>query len=365
MTSRSTPTFGSLHDPAAPAEVRIAALTGAQAAAGNAAVARQLAQRDKAPPPAAAPAEAPAAPALSVADLAEFELLKGKITDGSAAAYIRHRDEFFGSAAAYQSYAEIADAELDGTKGLRGRIEFTKQPEAQTVFYRWVRKAYENAGVSDIPGLINRGASEELKTALAAVKEGYGKPFRSGGFNPRPMKSAKYQYRLGTISEHALGKAIDIEAGSNPIISKADWAWIETMAGKSADRARSRWENTPEALWRDINEINTLFVAKITAEVERITVERAAAAAVAPAPAPAPKPKKKGKKGKAPPTPLDEVFKGHAALKQWAAGFFTLDWALVEQLHAQNFVWGATFSSSVDLHHFELAKPKPAGKPKK
>lgn len=151
----------------------------------------------------------PAVEAVGEEDRAEFDLLKRKIEDPDAAAYVKHRTELFGSTEQYEKFAVESDAELDGTKGLRKLIEL--EGDAQTVFYRWVRKAYQNAGAADVPGLIKRGKSPELNAALGMVKAGYGKPFSLGGFNPRPMKSARYKYRLGTISEHALGKAADVD----------------------------------------------------------------------------------------------------------------------------------------------------------
>jgi D-alanyl-D-alanine carboxypeptidase len=320
-----------------------------QRSIGNAAVARLVVQRGGPPPAATAspatPAAQPADAGVSAEDQAEYDLLKGKITDTDAAAYVKHRDKFFGSADAYREYAKEADAELTDTKGLRKQIELGNNPAAQDVFYRWVRKAYQKSGVADIPALIMRGKTKELKTAIAAVRSAYGKDFKNGGFNPRPMKSAKYQYRLGTISEHAMGKAVDVEHKRNPIISKKDWEFIETLAGKPVDRKLARWKSDPQALWQDIQDLNTLFVAALAVEVERITNEQAAAVAAGQ------KPKSKKKKQ----APLSVALAGHSDLEPWKDGFFTLEWALVEQFHAQGFVWGATFKSSVDLHHFELS----------
>lgn len=345
------PSLEPLRDPAAPAPLRAAAIGGLRGALGNAAVTRELAQRDDSPAP------APAAPAaVSAADTAEYELLKGRITDADATAYVKHRDDFFGSAAAYQAFAAASDQELDATKGLRKRIELGANPAAQTVFYRWVRKAYHKAGVADVPALINRGTSEELKAAIDAVKAGYGEAFRSGGFNPRPMKSSEYKYRLGTISEHALGNAVDVEAARNPIISQRDWAFIEQIAELSVARGLARWQSEPQALWSEINALNEQFVANVAARIAQI--EQAQAEALEGAPPP-----KKGRKARRPPPPINLVFKGHRALKKWAGGFFTLPWALVEQFHSQGFVWGATFRHSADLHHFELAKPQKSKKP--
>ena len=289
--------------------------------------------------------DAPAKPAISEADKAEFELLKKKIEDADVEAYVKHREQVFGSTEEYLKYAAIADAELDNTKGLRRIVELSQEPAAQTILYRWLRKAYETkAGVTDVPGLIKQGMSKELKDAIDKVKSAYGKTFRYGGFNPRPMKNAKYKFRLGTVSEHGLGKAVDIEAKKNPILSKEDWQFIETLTGKSVDRKKERWQKEPEELWKDVADLNLRFVKKLKEEVERIEKERAAATLAS----------GKVKTEKKPKEPLDEILEKNKALKKYKDGFFTLEWNLVKALHENGFTWGATFGNAVDLHHFEL-----------
>lgn len=292
---------------------------------------------------------------ISDEDKKEFDLLKGKIQDKDAAAYVAHRTKVFESPEVYQKFAAESDKELDETKGLRKRIEFVKEKDKQTLFYRWVRKAYKDAGVDDVPKLIAQGMSAEVKSALAEVRKAYGESFKAGGFNPRPMKDARYRYRLGTLSEHARGNAVDVEDKTNPILSLKDWAFIEKLAGKTVDRSASRWKDDmkAEALWKDIQELNRLFVESVASEIERVTKEQASARP----PAAGVKPKgKKSAKPKKPPAPIDVVLKGHPGLKPWINGFFTLDWELVKQLRANGFLWGATFSNAVDLHHFELSK---------
>ncbi|MEZ4868523.1 MAG: M15 family metallopeptidase [Caldilineaceae bacterium] len=321
-------------------EERLALVSSTGALVGN----RQLQQQlgvgpvQRQTPPAAA---APAVPTISEADKAEFALLKNRIADADVTAYVKHRDKVFGSTAAYLAYAAVADAELDGTKGLRALVELHDAPSAQTVLYRWLRKAYEvHAGVADVPALIKQGMSKEVKAAMQKVKAAYGKTFRYGGFNPRPKKNAKYRFRLGTVSEHGLGKAVDIEAKKNPILSKEDWTFIETLTGKTVERKRERWQKQPEDLWKDVADLNQRFVKKVKEEVERIEKERAASGKVT-----------LDKKAKA---PLDEILGKHKMLKKYKDGFFTLEWALVKALHENGFTWGATFSNAVDLHHFEL-----------
>lgn len=273
-------------------------------------------------------------------DKAEFKLLKGKITDPDAGAYVKHRDEFFGSRAAYAAFAIESDKELNDTKNLRKLIEL--KGDAQTVFYRWVRKAYHNSGVTDVPAMIKRGTSQKLADELAKVKLAYGQKFQAGGFNPRPKKSAKYQYRLGTISEHATGNAIDVESGTNPILSKSDWDFLQKFTGKKVDLTLDRWKKEPEAVWQDVKDVSDEFVKKLAAEIKRVEAEQKTA----------PKPTKPASTSS---TPAEAVLGKHVGLQKHASGFFTLELKLVSLLHEHGFRWGATFyPGSVDLHHFEL-----------
>jgi len=55
-------------------------------------------------------------------------------------------------------------------------------------------------------------------------------------------------------------------------------------------------------------------------------------------------------------TPLEEnLGDNFNNLSRWVTtGFFRLPLDLVLELHAHGFTWGATLSTNVDLHHFEL-----------
>jgi hypothetical protein len=154
------------------------------------------------------------------------------------------------------------------------------------------------------------------------------------------VKAADYRYCLGTISEHALGNAIDIEVKYNAILSSNDWVFIETFTGKTVNRSPARWADDPKGLWNDIKELNQLFVQKLATETERVAAEQKQAPDSASGPSQAP-------------TPTDIVLDEHPGLKRWKDGFFNLDWPLVELLHKNGFIWGATFKSA-DLQHFEL-----------
>lgn len=166
----------------------------------------------------------------------EFELLKGKISDTNISEYVARRTVIFGSTSLYDEFAKESDKELADNPVLRKLIQMggksEKEQSRQTVFYRWVREAYLSSGAKDVPSLIKTGKSERLKKALTEVQAAHSGTFKVGGFNPRPQKNAKYQYILGTISDHALGLAIDIEDRSNPILSADEWKFLEDFTNK-------------------------------------------------------------------------------------------------------------------------------------
>jgi hypothetical protein len=140
---------------------------------------------------------------------------------------------------------------------------------------------------------------------------------------------------LGTISDHAFGTAVDIEAPTNPQLTEAQWDTILKVTGKTLDQAtrRAKWGTAPFELHTAIKDISDAFVAKVQELVDAQTDKDPLAAAV-----------------KADPhlAKLKLPF-----VKAWRNGFFTLSWALVKELHEEKLVWGATFKD-VDLHHFEL-----------
>src|SRR5262249_18961281 len=91
---------------------------------------------------------------VTEADEAEFNLFEGKIEDRNVAEYVKHRTEFFGSTAAYHTYAAISDEEHKEAKYRENQIEF--RAEAEKVFHRWARTAHAHVGLEDAPNLIRR-----------------------------------------------------------------------------------------------------------------------------------------------------------------------------------------------------------------
>lgn len=302
--------------------------------------------------------------------------------------YFEDRTDYFGQPEQYWEFAKESDEELANTewKGkfrtrtLRSMLEFGKNAKQQQIFYRWVRRAYKRkyGDDADVPELVRKGMSEKLSKLIEEVRgsirvnEAHAEQFAAGGFNARPVKY-NGSYLLGTLSEHATGMAVDIDDSRNAQLTPEQWKFILKLVGKDFSLS-GRWttEAAAEGLWKDIQEVNDLFVKKIASETLRIEKERAekekarlekekkekeereklaksGKAAPPPPPAPPAKPVKV-------PTPLEEILgEQHGALSKWAAtGFFHLPLPLVLELHSHGFTWGATFGTNVDLHHFEI-----------
>jgi hypothetical protein len=309
----------------------------------------------------------PAPDPLSDADKAEFKIIqKMHVANSraekytSAAMYVEDRNRFFGSATEYAKFAIESDTELVNTtwgrpghtRKLGDLLEFSHNAQQQAIFYRWVRKAYKKKFDDDVdvPQLIRKGMSDQLAEQLkevrasVRVKNIHDENFHAGGFNPRPMKLAG-SYRLGTLSEHATGMAVDIDDTQNAQFTLTEWKAIENIAGKSIVR-KGRWDTEEHAkdLWTDIQAVNDLFVSNVASKVKAIEAQRTADLA-----AKKPLPAHQN-------SPMDEVLGANAgSLRQWTkTGFFHLPLDLVLELHTHGFTWGATFSGNVDLHHFEL-----------
>jgi hypothetical protein len=199
----------------------------------------------------------------------------------------------------------------------------------------------------DIGALIMRGVSTKLKSALTQVESQYGH-FKYGSINPRPMKKDGFGYRLGSLSEHALGNAIDINAKENPQIREKWWTQIVAYVNQPMSQAgrSALWKTNPRGLYDYMKKVSDTFAKK---------VEEAVAAKV-----------------KGPPAVDDKAalaaVVGHNAhltaiglefVRKHRGGFFTLPWELIKDLHEAQFVWGATFST-VDIHHFDFgSQPRP------
>jgi hypothetical protein len=322
---------------------------------------------------------------ITDADKAEFAIVKKMpVMDRRRRAYrtinnyVSDRTLYFGSPSTYQLFALESDTELATTEwkyrkktqtlGSTLPPEFSHKLKQQQIFYRWVRKAYKlkYGDDADVPSLIHKGMSKELEKRIQEVrgsirvKKIHDEGFHAGGFNPRPIKF-NHHYLFGTLSDHATGMAVDIDDKKNPQLTLEEWNFIEQLVGKDIKRS-GRWETEEDAegLWDDISEMSNLFVKRVAAEVNRIEKERAEKAKAD---------KEKAAKqmlDKSEPThaekstkvvpPLHEILGPHLKnLSPWVnSGFFHLPLDLVLELHAHGFTWGATFSTNVDLHHFQI-----------
>jgi hypothetical protein len=245
-------------------------------------------------------------------------------------------------------------------------------------FYTWLRRAYMDHGVHDVPAAIRQAqlSGEQLTKSVKSK----GKQLVVEGANPRPEKSAQQNYELGTLSEHAFGNAVDINSRQNPVFGMDEWKTIEKAAGVAVPRNhnvwKTLWQKNPGALWETIQEINDAFVLNVRA-VEFASAHHLLSSSDLnrpPGPAtrtpslPRGQTPQKLSLDLGPPLFASREVRNLLAdkpkLLKYRHGFFTHDRHLVESLQQQGLVWGAVFENKVDLHHFEVPTqnaPLPAG----
>ncbi len=270
-----------------------------------------------------------------------------------ARSYLRDMNALFGSRAAYETYRTTAVGELNTTTTKRGvvreRLRDAIEPnkdkfprdkpaysdwrQAQEPFYTWTRKAAElelaliGDTTTNIPEMVLSRSSTTLLKALDKAREQYQPKINYGGFNFRPKKERGI--RLGTVSEHGFGTAMDIDDTHNPIIQLGPWAALVAWSGVAFTEAERTtwWKERNKDMFDKIVAINDAFVSKVASS-------KAATA----------KPEDKI------PAALSSLATTHAS------GIFNLSWELVDALHDAGFEWGAGFKNAVDLHHFEVKK---------
>lgn len=283
-------------------------------------------------------------------DRTEFEHLQvrtGRANNTSFANvedYVIYRNNYFGSQANYDVIQRIADAEWDEHAAIRSNVgQAGDSADRRKALYRWLRLEYRRAGIDTAPeiaALMRQGMTSELQAIIARVRELH-PALQTGGFVARPKKHENVGYRLGTLSEHATGRAFDIRPQSdNPQIPLSAWQVIERLAGRQVDRSLQRWRDTPAELWQDVYDLNQEYADAVVREVDEIRARREMA-------------------GKNPdrPNPLLRVLAVSAWLRRRATqqglSFFTLTEDLVLAMHREGLTWGITFRTP-DLHHFEL-----------
>src|SRR5262245_38136931 len=87
-------------------------------------------------------------------------------------------------------------------------------------------------------------------------------------FVPRPKKKQGNEFRLGTVSDHGFGVAIDVESDANPDLSPRQFAAIQHYAGTHVDRSHVRWKYDSLGLWTDIHNLSQAFIATLEAAAD-------------------------------------------------------------------------------------------------
>jgi hypothetical protein len=289
------------------------------------------------------------AEAVTDEDRTEFSHLRLRTSRGDNTAfasveeYVTYRNEHFGGREEYNAVRVTADAEWSASATIRSRVgQGGDSADRRQALYRWVRLEYRRAGIDSaeaIEALMRQGMTADLQAIVARVRALH-PGLRTGGFIARPRKGQR-GYRLGTLSEHGTGRAIDIRPQTaNPQMPQAAWRFIEDLTGQTVDRSPARWREEPAALWQDIHDLNENYATTVTEQVQARQAAREASAA-----------------------PLSDAAARDAVLedsswlraraRQHGLGFFTLSQELVLDLHREGLTWGATFTTP-DLHHFEL-----------
>jgi hypothetical protein len=93
------------------------------------------------------------------------------------------------------------------------------------------------------------------ENALKLVRSVYGQNFPQQADLVARTIELGGSYKLGTLSDHALGRAVEIGPDDNAQIGESDWKDILTLTGKSLDQATRTAQRitTPQALHTAIN----------------------------------------------------------------------------------------------------------------
>jgi hypothetical protein len=310
----------------------------------------------------------------------DFELVKPAGTNiATASEYAQRVTAIWGSCESYVTWRHEADALLDKPLPSGGTVRrlINEAGDTQRVFFYWVAWEYVQRGLDDaaIVALFDSQIVGELRGAVASAEAKLGATIPIQGFSPRPQRDA-HGYVMGTLSNHGLGRAVDIEPSKNPIINADVWARMEALVGRKVDRSRDRWMTKPDELYDDLVAFSEQWATYVK---DQIAVARSAPAhaqnfgrqhpgtlvdfgglaLLDKTPHPlldnAPVVDEKS----LPTTTLMRLL--HIDAKEAAKlaetpGFEILNHprARVLALREQGLVWGATFQN-VDLHHFELA----------
>ncbi len=313
----------------------------------------------------------------------DYQLLAPAGVDlGTPDEYVRRVKTTWGSLQSYLMWRNDSDALLDKPLPSGGTVRriINEHGETQRVFFYWVSWEYHRRGLDDaaIVALFEAQIVGQMREAIAAAEAKLGATIPVQGFCPRPQRD-DHGYVMGTLSEHGLGHAVDIEPSKNPIVGAATWHAIEARVGRKVDRSRRRWEQHPDQLYDDLVAFSLAWAAIVVDEIEAARRAPARAANFARRhPGTLVDYGGVGRPDAAPhpllddiPPPVDDKQLAvktiarllHVDLEEAAPLAATPGYELVSHprkrvlaLREQGLVWGATFPNC-DIHHFELASP--------
>jgi hypothetical protein len=313
--------------------------------------------------------------------------------------YVDRAKQTFGSLEAYLQWRPISDELLTRpvAPGSKRRVSslIEEHGDEQRVFFRWVSWAYHRRGLAPdaiVDTIVGAVLDPALQAALSGAERETGAKIRAEGFNPRPMKDARSEYILGTLSEHATGFAVDIDPLRNPILAVSTWNAIKAAVGLEVDRSLSNWTHNPLGLFLQVAALDRAWAdAAQRAYDDRRVAQAGERFARSHPDLLSGGERVRSREDKTPPATLgptpvlgvgedrprlfsdDELrveavksllgrATGEAAELAALPGFhfFTHPEDRILALRRQGLVWGITFGGVVDLHHFELSnRPMP------
>jgi hypothetical protein len=255
-------------------------------------------------------------------------------------------------------YIEAAIGEWNGNAGIHGYFgnNFDGDPHRS---YLNLKRLYQARGINNPANYIannivnitffNRttqghrdlqAALNAAQTALTSAGHSFILEVGTWSFVPRTFND-----NINKLSNHALGRAIDINPQNNPHITSAEEVLaIDTICRSllpSGLLSETNFDNLQRASDRFKQNFNNSWVDQQKELLKDMSKQK-------PTPTDMPAQKKLVK----------AIQNRRSALNKYAAnGFLNLPKALVEALQSAGLNWGGTWSSAKDFMHFELPNP--------
>jgi hypothetical protein len=276
-------------------------------------------------------------------------------------AYIAFRNSIFGSSVKYWEFALQSDEELAENTFIAGKLpdKIGKIPDSQKkegieevhyFLYRWYRKAMidkHNDPNLDVPSIVSTGATASLRQKLSAL-QGQGLRDLRAVLVARPAKITG-RFRLGSLSNHGEGLAVDYKSGENAHLTEKQYANIQNFVNPNrkpplnaaaVKGLQANWktmrDNNLKGLWQKFHDLNRDFVAQVNTELT--AAENAAGPGA-------------GKRSAARANRLSQIQRSLGLKREYMTGFFRMTWNDLKAITDEGFTWGVTF---LDLHHFDL-----------